>query len=191
MEYGGSGAAVPGTVQQNPNLTGGELHVTVPGMKRREFIKASSGSALCRLAPKPPAGRLPYLGAQLAPPIGGERTSLAKLQFKNSGTVRREMQFQYFDQPLAYAEDFQHWNTIGKAQYLYQVEAGRKSAPPTGMRSSVPLGGLGCGTWNCGPMVACAIGNSLITRPPPDQKSRSMMPFLGFGRSGLANLPRL
>ncbi len=138
---------MPGAVQQNPNLTGGELHVTVPGMKRREFIMASAlGSALCGLAPKPPAGRLPYLGAQLAPPIGGERTSLAKLQFKNSGTVRREMQFQYFDQPVAYAEDFQHWNTIGKAQYLYQVEAGRKSAPPTGMRSSVPLGGLGCGT---------------------------------------------
>jgi non-lysosomal glucosylceramidase len=68
------------------------------------------------------------------------------LQFKNSGRVRREMQFRYFDQPLAYAEDSGHWNTIGKAQYLYQVEGGSKIAPPTGMRSAVPLGGLGSGS---------------------------------------------
>ena len=71
---------------------------------------------------------------------------LAQLAFRNSGTVRREMQFQYFDQAGFYVEDLEHWNVRCRSKYLYQVAAGKKLDPPTGMRSAVPLGGLGSGT---------------------------------------------
>ncbi|HXW12866.1 MAG TPA: GH116 family glycosyl-hydrolase, partial [Terriglobia bacterium] len=116
-------------------------------MKRRDFIKASTlGSALCGIWQRPPIVGYSLPSASPTPQTQGETTPLAKFQFKNSGIVRREMQFQYFDQPLAYAEDLDHWNTIGKARYLYQVEEGKRTDPPTGMRSAVPLGGLGSGT---------------------------------------------
>ncbi len=71
---------------------------------------------------------------------------LAGLQFRNSGVVRKEMQFRYFDQTVSYVEDEERWNTQGTATYLYQVSGTTKTDPPTGMRSSVPLGGLGSGT---------------------------------------------
>ena len=116
-------------------------------MKRRDFIKASAlGCALYGISQEPPADGSSFRSARPTPQTLGCTTPLAGLQFKNSGIVHREMQFQYFDQPVAYAEDFDRWNTIGKAHYLYQVEEGGKKAPPTGMRSSVPLGGLGSGT---------------------------------------------
>jgi uncharacterized protein (DUF608 family) len=116
-------------------------------MKRRDFIKTTVfGSALCGLSQELSAAGFPSRAGSPTPPNAGETIPLARLKFKNSGVVRREMEFQYFDQPLAYAEDFDHWNTIGKARYLYQVEEGREIDPPTGMRSSVPLGGLGSGT---------------------------------------------
>jgi uncharacterized protein (DUF608 family) len=116
-------------------------------MKRRDFIKASAlGGAFYGFLQRQPIVGFSFSSASPIPQTQGEITPLAKLQFKNSGIVRREMRFQYFDQPVAYAEDFDHWNTIGKAQYLYQVEEGKKTAPPTGMRSAVPLGGLGSGT---------------------------------------------
>ena len=60
--------------------------------------------------------------------------------------VRREMQFQYFEQPVDYAEDKDHWNKQGSVNYLYQVRGHERLDPPTGMRSAVPLGGLGSGT---------------------------------------------
>lgn len=74
------------------------------------------------------------------------------------GIVRREMQFKFFDQPCFYMETPDRWGTQwGKFPntfpYLYQVDAGdgdgtaaAKSDPPMGMRSAVPLGGLGAGT---------------------------------------------
>jgi len=71
---------------------------------------------------------------------------LAQLQFRNSGVVRRDMQFRYFDQPVAYVEDLERWNVQGISMYLYQLEGGKKIDPPVGMRSAVPLGGLGSGT---------------------------------------------
>ena len=73
-------------------------------------------------------------------------SALSSLEFRNSGTVQRGMQFQYFKQPMNYGEDPTHWNIRGEADYLYQVEAGKKTDPPVGMRSAVPLGGLGSGT---------------------------------------------
>jgi len=71
---------------------------------------------------------------------------LAQLQFRNSGVVRRDMQFRYFDQTVAYVEDSERWNVHDTSMYLYQLEGGKKIDPPMGMRSAVPLGGLGSGT---------------------------------------------
>jgi non-lysosomal glucosylceramidase len=71
---------------------------------------------------------------------------LSTLQFKNSGIVRSDMHFAYLDQPVEYSEDFQYWNVTRRTKYLYEVDGDSQSDPPTGMRSSVPLGGLGSGT---------------------------------------------
>ena len=71
---------------------------------------------------------------------------LSSLQFRNAGIVRSDMRFEYIDQPLEYAEDVDYWNVTRRAKYLYLFKGGEKLDPPTGMRSSVPLGGLGAGT---------------------------------------------
>ena len=73
-------------------------------------------------------------------------STLSRLEFKNSGTVTRGMRFAYADQPIEYAEDVDYWNVTRRAKYLYQIEAEHAIDPPTGMRSAVPLGGLGSGT---------------------------------------------
>ena len=86
------------------------------------------------------------LGMLAALSISAADHPLAGLQFRNSGTVRHSMQFRYFKQPVRYAEDLNSWNVTGAANYLYRVEDGKKSDPPVGMRSAVPLGGLGSGT---------------------------------------------
>ena len=78
---------------------------------------------------------------------GGEM--LRALQFRNRGVVRRDMRFEYRPRPCFYAEDVDSWTTLwNKAHYhyLYQVAAGAQQVPPSGMRSAVPLGGLGTGT---------------------------------------------
>ena len=78
---------------------------------------------------------------------GGEM--LRALQFRNRGVVRRDMRFEYRPRPCFYAEDVDSWTTLwNKAHYhyLYQVAAGALQVPPSGMRSAVPLGGLGTGT---------------------------------------------
>jgi len=71
---------------------------------------------------------------------------LSSLDFKNTGVVTREMRFAYLDQPVEYSEDVDYWNVTRRAKYLYQVSGDSRVDPPTGMRSSVPLGGLGSGT---------------------------------------------
>ena len=55
---------------------------------------------------------------------------LAQLQFRNSGVVRRDMQFRYFDQTVAYVEDSERWNVHDTSMYLYQLEVGRKLILP-------------------------------------------------------------
>jgi non-lysosomal glucosylceramidase len=82
--------------------------------------------------------------AQSISRIAGD--DLAALKFKNSGIVRSEMHFGYLDQPVEYSEDVEYWNVTRRAKYLYQIAGESKTAPPTGMRSAVPLGGLGSGT---------------------------------------------
>jgi non-lysosomal glucosylceramidase len=71
---------------------------------------------------------------------------LSQLQFENSGTVTRDMDFRYFVQPDDYLENPDLWNIRSNAIYLYRVDNGEKHSPPDGMRSAVPLGGLGSGT---------------------------------------------
>ncbi|HEX4022675.1 MAG TPA: GH116 family glycosyl-hydrolase [Acidobacteriaceae bacterium] len=74
------------------------------------------------------------------------KSLLEQLQFKNSGTVTREMDFRYFHQPDDYLETPELWSIFSSATYLYRVDGGEKRNPPEGMRSAVPLGGLGSGT---------------------------------------------
>jgi hypothetical protein len=80
------------------------------------------------------------LHAQIPKPL------LSQLRFKNSGTVTRDMQFRYFHQPDDYLETRDLWGIYSDGTYLYRIDGGRKSSPPDGMRSAVPLGGLGSGT---------------------------------------------
>jgi non-lysosomal glucosylceramidase len=79
------------------------------------------------------------------------------LTFRNSGVVRRGMQFEEKMQDCHYVEVPTAWSTpwgkpSGGARYPYlyvvAVSDGKRqfAAPPVGMRSAVPLGGLGAGT---------------------------------------------
>jgi non-lysosomal glucosylceramidase len=56
------------------------------------------------------------------------------------------MRFGNFDQPVEYSEDADYFNVTRRAKYLYRVEGNSRVDPPTGMRSAIPLGGLGGGT---------------------------------------------
>lgn len=74
------------------------------------------------------------------------KTLLSQLRFKNSGTVTRNMDFRYFHQPDDYLETPDLWGIYSDGTYFYRVDGGKKQSPPNGMRSAVPLGGLGSGT---------------------------------------------
>ena len=74
---------------------------------------------------------------------------LSTLAFKNSGIVTRDMAFEYHTKPCYYTENIDSWSTPWDEayySYLYQRSDGMLHSPPTGMRSAVPLGGLGAGT---------------------------------------------
>ena len=88
---------------------------------------------------------------------------LARLRFKNRGIVRSDMRFEYKTQPCYYVESPAAWTVRwgghaggGSYSYLYLVGEGGDGSgpqrsdnltpPPVGMRSAVPLGGLGAGT---------------------------------------------
>ncbi len=76
-------------------------------------------------------------------------SQLEGLTFKNSGIVRNDMRFEYRSRPCHYMEDVDQWATrYGGAYYNYlvRIEDGNEVAPPCGMRSAVPLGGLGAST---------------------------------------------
>ncbi len=85
--------------------------------------------------------------------FAAEDAPLAQLTFKNTGVVRREMQFEDKAQPCDYMETATVWSTPWNAHifpYLYLVQSNNGARqlvpPPSGMRSAVPLGGLGAGT---------------------------------------------
>jgi len=102
-------------------------------------------------------------------------SDLNQIRFYTNGVVRKEQNFQYFKQPCYYAENTDRWTTHwNKEDYLYlwelqQDENGlfRRVTPPTGMRSAVPLGGLGSGTLELradGSFKDCNIFNNLPGR---------------------------
>lgn len=97
------------------------------------------------------------------PETGHIEHPLARLKFKNSGIVRSDMRFEYKTQPCYYVESPTAWtvrwgghNGGSSYPYLYLAAEGdassglpptnRLTPPPVGMRSAVPLGGLGAGT---------------------------------------------
>jgi len=76
-------------------------------------------------------------------------SKLKQLEYKNSGTVTRDMVFEYRSRPCYYMEDREEWTMAYIANYynyLYRIEDGEALTPPVGMRSAVPMGGLGAGT---------------------------------------------
>jgi uncharacterized protein (DUF608 family)/HEAT repeat protein len=75
-----------------------------------------------------------------------ENNLLQQLSFKNSGIIRKDMRFEYRKTPCFYMEGIDKWVVFKNYSYLYERRAGKLITPPSGMRSSVPLGGLGAGT---------------------------------------------
>ena len=73
--------------------------------------------------------------------------SLQKLIFKNYGIVRDTDRFAWKKIPCAYLESqnvtgpYVGWADTGMCNYLYQLIGNDLVHPPSGMRSSVPLGG--------------------------------------------------
>lgn len=75
--------------------------------------------------------------------------ALSRLQFRNAGVVHEELRFEVRERPCYYTEDLDVWSTAWSNAtycYLFEVRNGERIAPPNGMRSAVPLGGLGAGT---------------------------------------------
>lgn len=79
-------------------------------------------------------------------------TLLGSLQFQNGPSfVRSSLEFGYFQQCGLYVEPDNvtkpgySWTTdrLSPYPYLYQLPSG--TAPPLGLRSAVPLGGIGTG----------------------------------------------
>ena len=107
-----------------------------------------------------PVLRFCFLGLMTAPLASAvaadESDLLSQLTFKNSGVVRRGMRFEYKMQPCFYVESPTAWTVADSPAggpsnpYLWRVDGSgnsrRFSPPPVGMRSAVPLGGLGAGT---------------------------------------------
>jgi uncharacterized protein (DUF608 family) len=67
------------------------------------------------------------------------------MSFRNVGVVTRDMEFVALEHDSHYNESDDQWFTK-KFGYCYERKAGKNIAPPSGIRSSVPLGGLGAGT---------------------------------------------
>ena len=82
---------------------------------------------------------------------GGEPLAerLRSLHFLNAGTVRATDTFRRLTQCNGFTECYVTWECGGRRDYLYDTTAwpAAPKPPPVGMRSSVPLGGLGTGTF--------------------------------------------
>jgi hypothetical protein len=73
--------------------------------------------------------------------------SLGALSFLNAGEVKATDTFERLTQCNGFAESYTDWTTGGIRDYLYETTTGNATVPPVGMRSAVPLGGLGTGTF--------------------------------------------
>uniref|UniRef100_A0A1X7SQU2 Glycosyl-hydrolase family 116 N-terminal domain-containing protein n=1 Tax=Amphimedon queenslandica TaxID=400682 RepID=A0A1X7SQU2_AMPQE len=76
---------------------------------------------------------------------------LGNLTFKNYGIVRSSDQYVWEEIRISYVEaqnvsgPYLGWADIGHANYLFHDVSGDLTHPPSGMRSSVPLGGISTG----------------------------------------------
>ncbi len=73
--------------------------------------------------------------------------SLGALSFLNNGQVQASDTFERLTQCNGFAEGYTAWETGNIRDYLYETTTGNATVPPIGMRSAVPLGGLGTGTF--------------------------------------------
>jgi non-lysosomal glucosylceramidase len=75
--------------------------------------------------------------------------ALQSLRFLNEGTVKASDSFARLTQCNGFAECYTTWNCGSVRDYLYDITSGAATpaVPPVGMRSAVPLGGLGTGTF--------------------------------------------
>ncbi len=77
----------------------------------------------------------------------GLAESLSGLSFLNGGQVKATDRFERLTQCNGFAEAYTTWNSGSVRDYLYETTTGNATVPPIGMRSAMPLGGLGTGTF--------------------------------------------
>ena len=84
---------------------------------------------------------------------------LDSLVFKNYGAVRKTDKFVWTEQACNYLEahnvtgPYVGWAERYKCAYLYHELGGKLLHPPSGMRSSVPLGGQSSCEYGCGCVI--------------------------------------
>ena len=102
---------------------------------------------------------------------------LSSLSFKNYGIAKSSDVYVFNDLPCIYLEaqnvtsSYTSWSdTYGESSYLYQSVAGILVHPPSGMRSSVPLGGED-NSWGVirilGSVPLGKVSNAPLPPPPP------------------------
>lgn len=97
-----------------------------------------SALLLQRCTASRPAGSLPAAFS----PIRSDHP-LAALAFRTSGVMTRYTEIEQAEQPVLFAEGKERWHLKGTFPYSYLAGG---QAPPEGIRSAPPLGGLGTGT---------------------------------------------
>ena len=97
--------------------------------------------------------------------------SLRSLSFLNEGTVRATDSFERLTQCNGFTECYTTWDCGSIRDYLYDTTAGKPAVPPVGMRSAVPLGGLGAGTFE------------YASHPTPPRRSSPRLPAGGRVRA--------
>ncbi len=124
---------------------------------RRQFIVKST-SPLAALWLQSCAGSRGTTTAGPSPRrTPGNDHPLLGLTFPNETFVSREMRIEDVETPVWLAEGGKNWHQKGAFPYTYRVDTnatsvswadarGKLHPPPPGLRSSVPLGGLGTGT---------------------------------------------
>ena len=84
---------------------------------------------------------------------------LDSLVFKNYGAVRKTDKFVWNQHPCHYLEahnvtgPYRGWAEVGTCTYMFQEIGNEQFNPPSGMRSSVPLGGQSSCEYGCGCVI--------------------------------------
>lgn len=85
-------------------------------------------------------------GSLMASAAAPDAKILDQVRFENSGTVTRETVFKKITRDAFYVETDNEYFRTRNYPYTYEIKDGKPVDPPSGVRSSVPLGGLGAGT---------------------------------------------